>query len=221
MRRGRENQRVSERFERATPIWTRSAYFHTGPRRVNGRTMRPDTRTSLTTCSNPKKNSLHSTGRPHTKHTPRPSDRSFGGFQCPDHRSDGFHLRAASDPNRDAIDFEFDRRRRMEFLAQGASLAFRRRGRRPLHDCGNKQWWRAYVFASLSLFARLTTPRKKLLRRQTVPPRHFTNARALREALSDNRRLLIRVPRPPTPRAREDLDPPRGNHVRLRHMLTL
>ncbi|KAF2988743.1 hypothetical protein MJC1_04183 [Methylocystis sp. MJC1] len=28
MRRGRENQSVSERFERATPIWTRSAYFH-------------------------------------------------------------------------------------------------------------------------------------------------------------------------------------------------
>jgi bacterial/archaeal transporter family-2 protein len=44
MRRGRENQRVSERFVRATPIWTRSADFHTGPRRVNGRTMRHVTR---------------------------------------------------------------------------------------------------------------------------------------------------------------------------------
>ncbi len=55
MRRGRENQCVSERFERATPIWTRSSSFHTGPRRVNCRTMRPDTRKRLTTCSSLKK----------------------------------------------------------------------------------------------------------------------------------------------------------------------
>jgi len=31
MRRDRENQRESERLERATPIWTRSAYFPYGP----------------------------------------------------------------------------------------------------------------------------------------------------------------------------------------------
>src|SRR5271157_4592841 len=61
MRRGRENQSQSERFERATPIWTRSSDFHTGPRRVSCRTMRPDTRKRLTTCVNPKK-PLASTG---------------------------------------------------------------------------------------------------------------------------------------------------------------
>lgn len=55
MRRGRENQCVSERSERATRIWTRSSSFHTGPRRVNCRTMRPDTRKRLTTCSSLKK----------------------------------------------------------------------------------------------------------------------------------------------------------------------
>jgi hypothetical protein len=48
MRRDRENQRQSERLERATPIWTRSADLHTGPRRVNSRIMRPDTRQHLT-----------------------------------------------------------------------------------------------------------------------------------------------------------------------------
>jgi hypothetical protein len=35
--------------------------FHTGPRRVNCRTMRPNTRKRLTTCANPKK-ALASTG---------------------------------------------------------------------------------------------------------------------------------------------------------------
>ena len=69
MRRGRENQCVSERFERATPIWTRSSYFHTGPRRVNCRTMRPDTRKRLTTCRNPKKNTCIQRGV-HTRNTP-------------------------------------------------------------------------------------------------------------------------------------------------------
>ena len=68
MRRDRENQRQSERLERATPIWTRSADFHTGPRQVNGRITRPDTRKRLTTCLNPAKNPLRPTGRPHTKH---------------------------------------------------------------------------------------------------------------------------------------------------------
>ena len=49
----------------ATPIWTRSADLHTGPRRVNGRIMRPDTRQHLTTCLN-LRNHLHQSGRPHT-----------------------------------------------------------------------------------------------------------------------------------------------------------
>jgi hypothetical protein len=43
MRRSRENQRQSERFERAAPNWIRLAYLHTGLRRVNSRIERPDT----------------------------------------------------------------------------------------------------------------------------------------------------------------------------------
>ena len=43
MRRGRENQFWTERFERAVVKWTRSANSHTGPRHVNGRSSRPDT----------------------------------------------------------------------------------------------------------------------------------------------------------------------------------
>ena len=55
MRRSRENQRQSERFERGVPNWTRLAYLHTGPRRVNGRNQRPDTRRQPTALPNPLK----------------------------------------------------------------------------------------------------------------------------------------------------------------------
>ena len=52
MRRSRENQRQSERLERAAPNWTRLAFLHTGPRRVNGRNQRPDTRRQPTASPN-------------------------------------------------------------------------------------------------------------------------------------------------------------------------
>ncbi len=62
MRRERENQRQSERLERETPTWTRSADFHTGPRQVNGRITRPDTRKRLTTLPTPSEKPLASNG---------------------------------------------------------------------------------------------------------------------------------------------------------------
>ena len=66
MSRDRENQCQSERLERVTPNWTQSADFHTGPRQMDGRITRPDTRKRLTTLPAPAKNPLRPTGRPHT-----------------------------------------------------------------------------------------------------------------------------------------------------------
>src|SRR6476620_8193734 len=43
MRQDRENQFWTERLERVVVKWIRSLNSHTGPRRVNGRSSRPDT----------------------------------------------------------------------------------------------------------------------------------------------------------------------------------
>ena len=67
LRRDWENQ-VSRTapIERAKSYWTRSSHLHTGPRRVKSRTLRPDTRQHLTTCSPKERLCLHLPGRPHT-----------------------------------------------------------------------------------------------------------------------------------------------------------
>ena len=90
MRRGRENQSAPKRLERADPIWARSSDFHTGPRRVNCRIMRPDTRKRLTTCPIPKEKHLHSPGRPHTMHEFDAGDRLCGMAEIleAEHRSE-------------------------------------------------------------------------------------------------------------------------------------
>ena len=78
MRRDRENQAEPARFERMTPIWTRSAYLHTGPRQLNSRTRE----TGHTTAPDrigpamPKK-CLHPRRRPHTAR--RPGRRLYVG----------------------------------------------------------------------------------------------------------------------------------------------
>jgi len=61
MRRGRENQK-SQRLERAAPIWTRSVCFDTGLRRVNCRTMRPDTTKAPGHMREPREKPLASSG---------------------------------------------------------------------------------------------------------------------------------------------------------------
>lgn len=65
MRRSRENQRQSERLERAMPIWARLADFPYGPaargrpHNEAGHTKAPDT------APTQMKDPLHPTGRPH------------------------------------------------------------------------------------------------------------------------------------------------------------
>jgi hypothetical protein len=66
-RRDRKNQECPKRLERANPTWIRSANSHTGPRRVNGRSLRPDTRKHLDYAHHPfLRFFLHRWGRPHT-----------------------------------------------------------------------------------------------------------------------------------------------------------
>ena len=96
-----------------------------------------------------------------------------------------FACRVAPEPN--PVPFMFSsivgarpRIRRVRF----ASFARGGVGADALNDRWNEQWRRSCCLASLGLFARYTTPRKKLLRCQAVPPRHFANTLASSAKLS-------------------------------------
>ena len=88
---GRTDGALSARMR----IGPRSAHLHTGPRRVNGRTMRPDTRQHLTTCQAYQKIPLALAGatRRCTRVRPTPSSAGCSCRQRALHR-DGYRPRA-------------------------------------------------------------------------------------------------------------------------------